>query len=366
LRRIADPAAIAEFTAQEDAEHAVRSAPFTINIRAASAATLIHIIWKCDASKILKDALERSARNNGAGEDTVLTNALMTYVDNYTGMTVDAVPQAVLEQLNIALTDIMRSVSATRDLRVQLRRNYQRYRPRVSFDEIPIPLRSLPNPNAPGIPAELRAMETQLRETLDLFSTIFPALNFEQVWVQQRSHAPFALPRSRLQIITDEFLKVFDHRNVAVAVVELADGRTIYYFSVSGSRAIPDHIQNNPNYVLAREMPPLGAQLPDLPNLLPNFTEQPRGGDTERMLGYRVQRDFPDLDAIKKISIISLLEICQSCTLCCIALGEQYRNATMEFSSFPPLLKAAKTRPPMTTALPVGLPPKVTRNPIDL
>ncbi|HEY4072787.1 MAG TPA: hypothetical protein VGM52_06760 [Herbaspirillum sp.] len=365
LRRITDQTVIAEFSRQETAEHAVRSAPFTVDIRAASAATLIDIIFKCDAGKILRDALARSARNNGVGEDTVLTNALMTYVENHTGGPIDTVPQAVLEQLNIALTDIMKSVSATRDLRVLLRNNYQRYRPDVRFDEIPIPLRSPPSPNAPGIPAELHAMETQLRETLDLFSTIFPGLNFEQVWAQQRSHAPYAPPRSRLQIITDEFIRVFDSRNTAVAMVELADGRTVYYFSVSGSRAIPDHIQNNPNYVLAREMPPFGAQLPSLPNLLPNFSEQPRGGDTERMLGYRVQTDYPDPNAIKKITIISLLEICQSCTVCCIALGEQYRNATMEFSSFPPLPKKAKTQLPKTTALPVGLPAKIPRT-IDL
>jgi hypothetical protein len=155
-------------------------------------------------------------------------------------------------------------------------------------------------------------------------------------------------PRSRLQIITDEFFKVFDRRNVAVAIVQLKDGRTVYYFSVSGTRVIPDHIQNNPNFILAREMPPLGAQLPDLPNLSSSFSEQARGGDTERMLGYRVQTDFPDFDAVEKITIVSLREICQSCTICCIALGEQYRNATMEFSSFPPAPKIAKVPLPKT------------------
>jgi hypothetical protein len=347
LRRVTDQALIAEFTGQEDAEHAVRSAPFTVNIRGASAATLIHIIWKCEATKILRDAFERSARSTGIDEDTVLTNALMTYVGSYTGVSVDAVPQAVLEQLNIALTDIMRSVGATRDLRVLLRENYQLYRPNVRFDEIPVPLRPPSSPTASGIPAEIQAMENQLRETLDLFSTIFPGLNFAQVWTRQRSHDPSALtPRSRLQIITDEFIRVFDRRNVAVAIVQLKDGRTVYYFSVSGSRVIPDHIQNNPNFILAREMPPLGAQLPDLPNLSSSFSEQARGGDTERMLGYRVQTDFPDFDAVEKISIVSLLEICQSCTICCIALGEQYKNATMEFSSFPPAPKIVKVQLP--------------------
>jgi hypothetical protein len=336
LRRITNPTAIAEFTGQPSAEDAVRSALFTVNVLAEPAAIILDIVWKCRATDNLIQALERSMDNNG-GSDTLLTSALMTYVENHAGRSIGTVSDTALEQLNIALTGITRSVSATRDFRVLLRDNYQRYRTNVVFDEIPILARALSIPTVPARPPEVLAMETQLRETLNLFSTIFPTLNFSEVWTPQGI--------SRAQIIRDEFTRVFDHRNVAIAIVELTDGRIIHYFSVSGSRTLPAHIESGGRYILAREMPPPGTPLPHFPNLSPVYTVQDRGGDCERMLSYRLVIDFPHPNAIKKVTIISLLEICHSCTICCIAYAERHQNAAMEFLSFPALPKPSQKGP---------------------
>lgn len=333
LRRTTDQTAIAEFTGQASAEDAVRSAPFTVNLMEESAAIILDIVWKCRATDNLLQALQRSMNNHG-GSDTLLTSALMRYVENHAGGSIGTVSPIALEQLNIALTDIMRSVSATRDFRVLLRENYQRYRTNVVFDEIPILARTLSLPTPPTRPPEVLAMETQLRETLDLFSTIFPTLNFNEVW------APQGL--SRAQIIRDAFTRVFDTRNVAISIVEMMNGQTIYYFSVSGSRALPAHIESDARYVLAREMPPAGTPLPHFPNLSATYNPQGRDGDCERMLAYRLIKDHPQSNTIKKVTIISLLEICHSCTICCIAYAEQHQGVAMEFLSFPALPKPSK------------------------
>ncbi|MDB5992580.1 MAG: hypothetical protein JWQ10_3983 [Herbaspirillum sp.] len=337
LRRTTDQTAIAEFTRQPNAEVAVRSAPFTVNVRPGTASIILDIVWKCRATNNLLEALKRSMDNNGVGSGTVLTSALMTYIENHAGRSIATVSETALEQLNVALTGIMRSISATRDFRVLLRDNYQRYRSNVVFDTIPIPPRALPAPRTPETPPEVRAMETQLRGTLDLFGTIFPALNFQEVWALQGL--------SRAQIIRDEFTRIFDHRNVAIAIVELTNGRIIHYFSVSGSRAIPAHIENDTRYILARDMPPAGTPLPHFPNLSSAYVLQSREGDCERMLSYRLLRDYPQPNAIKKVTIISLLEICHSCTVCCIAYAERHRNAAMDFLSFPALPKPSQKGP---------------------
>ncbi|HWZ47416.1 MAG TPA: hypothetical protein VNX00_04260 [Herbaspirillum sp.] len=333
MRRITDRTAIAEFTGQPSAEDAVRSAAFTVNVMEESAAIILDIVWKCRATDNLLQALQRSMDNHG-GSNTLLTSALMTYVENHAGRSIGTVSDTVLEQLNVALTDIMRSVSATRDFRVLLRDNYRRYRTNVVFDEIPILPRALSIPTIPARAPEVLAMETQLRETLELFSTIFPTLNFNEVWTPQGI--------SRAQIIRDEFTRVFDTRNVALAIVEMMDGRIIHYFSVSGSRALPAHIESGGRYILAREMPPAGTPLPHFPNLSPTYNTQGRDGDCERMLSYRLIKDYPQPNAIKKVTIISLLEICHSCTICCIAYAERHKNVAMNFLSFPALPKPSK------------------------
>jgi hypothetical protein len=332
LERTTDRALIETFLRSRTVGERMLTADFSVEIMARDAATIIEIFRICDMGDFLRGVLEqeREIRAQTGGDISEITDALLNNLDLENDNPAEPLPEPVVRELTIALTEILKSPEKTARLRKLLLTRYQSQNPRVTFDEVLIPPNlGTPSAFSPSTAAAQREVEAA-RTALAMFSRVYPDLHFE--------HAHDA------QAVNAQFRAVFDARNVAVLEVETAAGEIFYYDSVSGTREIPrraehfaDGVQDNAQSVLVREIPGRNATyaLPHLSNVLWNLEPQSRAGDTERLLLSRVLADFPDPDALARLELLSLLQICQSCAVCCVAFAMHYRNATMVFSSIP-------------------------------
>jgi hypothetical protein len=330
LERTTDRALIETFLRSRTVRERMLTADFSVEIMVRDAATIIEIFRLCDMRDFLRGALEqeRETRVQTGGDISEITDALLNNLDLENDNPAEPLPEPVVRELTIALTEILKSPEKTARFRQLLLTRYQSQNPRVTFDEVLIP----PNLGTPSAlsssPAAAQQQVEAARTALEMFSRVYPDLHFEHAYDAQAVNA--------------QFNAVFDARNVAVLEVETVAGEIFYYDSVSGTREIPrraehfaDGAQDNAQSVLVRDIPGRNATyaLPHLSNVLWNLEPQSRAGDTERVLLSRVLADFPDPDALARLELLSLLKICQSCAVCCVAFAMHYRNATMVFSS---------------------------------
>jgi hypothetical protein len=338
LQRMTDPQTIQAFTEQPTVEHIVRSAHFHVDIKKEHAAVVIEVIATCDATDSLIEALDKAHRNRVDESNPELSIALIRYVERHGEGRIDSISDDVLRDLNAAVSEIAKSTQSRENFRNLLRDSYQASRTNIHFHEMLVPPRVSRDLETNDTPEVFLAAENLLRERLALFSDCFPTLDFSGVWdaEQQFFSIGAAAAMSRTGYVQSRFQALLNVRNVAVAEVTLATGRTLYYFSVSGRKAIP-HRQDNLDYIFVEQLPALSSQspFPHIANLDSSYKSHPREGDTERLIFHRMQIDFPDPAAITNITLTSRYDFCHSCIVCCIKAAEHYRNATIHFDHFP-------------------------------
>jgi hypothetical protein len=343
LHRVTDPQTIQAFTEQPTVEHIVRSAHFDVDIKKEHAAVVIEVIATCDATDSLIEALDKAHRNRVDQSNPELSIALIRYVERHGEGRIDSISDDVLRDLNAAVSEIAKSTQSRENFRDLLRDSYEASRTNIRFHEMFIPPRVSRDVETNDTPEVFLATEKLLRERLALFSNCFPTLDFSGVWdaAQQFFTVGAAAAMSRTDYVQSRFHDVLNVRNVAVAEVTLATGRTLYYFSVSGKRAIP-HRQDNLDYIFVEQLPAASSRspFPHIANMDSSYKSHPREGDTERLIFHRMQIDFPDPAAITNITLTSRYDFCHSCIVCCIKAAEHYRNATINFDHFPKTVRS--------------------------
>jgi hypothetical protein len=352
LHRVSDAQTVHSFIAQPTVEHIVRSAHFDVDITKEHAAVVIEVIATCDATDSLIEALDKAHRNRIDQSNPELSVALIRYVERHGEGRIDSISDDVLRDLNAAVSEIAKSTQSRENFRDLLRDSYQASRTNIHFHEMFVPPRVSRDVVTDDTPDVFLAAEKRLRERLSLFSTCFTTLDFSGVWeaAQQFFTIGSAAAMSRTDYVQSRFQELLGTRNVAVAEVTLATGRTLYYFSVSGKKPVP-HRQDHPDYIFVELLPAAASHspFPHITNLDSSYKPHPREGDTERLIFSRMQIDFPDPASIANITLTSRYDFCHSCIVCCIKAAEHYRNATINFDHFPKtarsILKA--TRVPM-------------------
>lgn len=336
LRRTRNPGDLAIFTSVETVKALIRSAKFLVQVKSIPGATIIKVLYRCGASsriiEAIRTAIVRSRGSHRSHSDSMLETYLNSYDGNTAmspGLTED---DPVLQDLNTALTEIMRSVTDTHALRNMLRENYEQTRGgQVTFGPLYNP-RTLP-----GTMPEATAARAELANDLSLLSNIFTSLDFSAAL-----RLPGADVRAAVNAVVASVFDIKKTRNFAIAEVKLASGEVTYYFSVSGTDDVPNY-NHEAGYTLVRvsSVEPAMQTMPHFPNLTPLFTEQAREFDTERLIFLKLSQDFPVADDITEMTLYSRLDFCHSCTVCCIVYAEQHPKAKMRFVYLPPNPKPA-------------------------
>ncbi|RXZ32313.1 hypothetical protein D9O50_16245 [Oxalobacteraceae bacterium CAVE-383] len=347
-----DPAAIQQFTVQESARTTVLTRPFAVHVDDRFTPFYISVLQNSEAAGIVLDALNREAENQRLfGEDSVtVTHALSQCIlpaEAQADADADAdattpPPAAVRADLSAAFTNLLRSPELTARLVAHMTDAFSLRRANFHFEDIHIPAYV---PSGTGL---LAYVDHELRQTLDLFSRIYADFNFDAVFAPHPADAPlppaFGMPNRRAQLISNEFHRVFQSRNFAIALVDLRNGRRVIYHAVSGTIAPPrqsaEAMANPHRYVAvtgAADTVPI--TLPCLPNLTPLFSEQSRANDTERLLAARILREH-EPGEVGRIRLVSRLPICHSCVMVCIYLAQQFGQSEFLFAGFPALPKS--------------------------
>lgn len=386
LDSVADAAEIAKFTTQETTEHWIRTSGFSLDIRPEDTNLYLDIVRNSNARALTLDALRQEIVNRQRfGEhSTVVADALVRCMEPTPGGAAPPSPEEVGEALSAAMSAIARSPEMTREWRNAVVEGYSGRdpgrNPNMHFEAIHV---APAVPDGTGIPDFL---DHELRRSLDLFSEIYEGLDFSHIFQRPApGEAPPApgTPNWRIEDIHKEFGRVIgQRRNVAIAVATLRDGTRVVYHALSGTQKPPaftSHASRNPqSYIYVdtgegRIAPPL----PHTDNLTPQGSPQKRGDDTEQLLADRVLRDHQDEirqegetekehrartghdKALRKLEIISLLEICWSCAPAMVDTARRLPHAEFVYADFPAPaknvpahLKRTSPRPLRSTARP--------------
>jgi hypothetical protein len=349
LTRLDDPAAIARFTSQETAMEWMRTRPFRVQVGQEHTSFYIDVLQHSEAIKMAVDALEAEVADQRLfGDDSaVIGNALARCARN----PADAPAADVAAELSTAFSHIFRSPSMTVAFRDRLINAYSLAHANFHFAETHIPTRV---PSDTGVMAYV---ESELRRTLDLFSSIWAELDFSEVFAAAPGEDTMGRlsigPNRRALAINDIFLRVFSTNNFAVAKVKLNDGTQIIYYAVSGARRRQEltlEVTRNPHRYIAvtrdAASAPSALSLPCLPNLTPTplFTPQSREHDTERLIAARIVQDHRP-DQVSHIEFISRLPICHSCAMVCIDLANRFNQSQLVFAGFPEMPKKMQRKP---------------------